>query len=196
MRRRGFTMIEILIVVGIVAVLAAMLIPAVSLIRARSLRVKNESLLMKVHAGLLEYRDTYVSFPQTGADPLVTNRLALYLCTPDATVSRADRSSSVLAGEIPASQIRGEAIVDYYAERPLVFISTLPGSPDPRDVTPLPAVPGSDATSMLDLAYEGYAQGFELWSAGPDRVIDGVRNADANDDNLSVTEPYGDLGVL
>ncbi|MFM6127786.1 MAG: type II secretion system protein [Sphaerospermopsis kisseleviana] len=71
-RRHGFTLVELLVVIGIIALLAALLTPAVmrSLTKARNSAIKNEVDLL--HMALMNYQSEYGAFPPC-ADPLFTS---------------------------------------------------------------------------------------------------------------------------
>lgn len=81
MRRRAVTLIEVLVVMGIISMLAGMLQPVVVLAQRRAQRTNTESLLRKVETGLELFRgeqDTYPfqDHPATEPFPAAPNRLA------------------------------------------------------------------------------------------------------------------------
>jgi hypothetical protein len=152
--------------------------------------------MQKVHAGLCDYNTIYERFPPTEADPLLGNRLAFYLCSEEDAIKRSERNSSVLLGEIATSQIDGEHIRDAFEGREmLLYAYTQPGTDDPRSPVDMPAELMSDDTDWTMTVYRPYRDGFELWSAGPDGLATTLRSDEENDDNVSVTTPFGELNI-
>jgi len=191
--RGGFTMIELLVVVTIVVILAALVFPVVGIMRKRATVTQTEALLQVVHAGLDRYHDLYRRYPPTASDPVAGNRLAFYLCADEGAVTPASGRSSALTGRVDPRRISGEQIVDpWLTGTPLIFISTTPAG-DPRSPIPLPAEFGRDATDATLTAYHGFESAFELWSAGPDGRFHPQRDHADNADNITVTAPFGAL---
>jgi prepilin-type N-terminal cleavage/methylation domain-containing protein len=72
--RRGFTIVELLVVVGIISVLAALITPAV--IRARS-AAKNAAIKTEIdmlHMAVMNYKNEYGSFPPCSGDLTAAGR--------------------------------------------------------------------------------------------------------------------------
>lgn len=193
MRRRGFTLIELLVVVTIIVILAGLLFPVVGIMRKRATVTQTEALLQVVHAGLDRHHDLYRAYPPSGAAPLGGNRLAWFLCAEKGEVTPASGRSSALLDRIDQRRIQGEAIVDpWLSGTPLIYIWRTPTGAE-RSAIPLPAEPGADGSDATATVFQGFENSFELWSAGPDGRFDPIRNHPDNDDNISVTAPFGDL---
>jgi prepilin-type N-terminal cleavage/methylation domain-containing protein len=77
--RRGFTIVELLVVVGIIAVLAALITPAV--IRARS-AARNAAIKAEIdmlHMAVMNYKNEYGSFPPCLSGTLATDPAARHI---------------------------------------------------------------------------------------------------------------------
>ncbi len=61
--RRGFTLMEIMLVVAIILVLVALLVPSLSLAKKRARRVDNEALLNSIANAIQQYETTFNAYP-------------------------------------------------------------------------------------------------------------------------------------
>ena len=70
-RSRGFTLVELLVVVGIIALLIGILIPVASGVRKRGYEVRTKALIAKITAGCHAYYNDWRAYPGIIDEPQV-----------------------------------------------------------------------------------------------------------------------------
>ena len=96
--RRGFTLVEMLVVIAIIALLAALLLPAVQNSREAARRSQCLNNLKQIGLGVLEYHNSHKSFP--------IGSMSGYHPASDAQVSAPLRGASFFVALLPWMDMR------------------------------------------------------------------------------------------
>lgn len=63
-KRRGFTIIELLIVIGVIGILAGMMFPAIQLVRQHALKARTKALIGNISVAIKAYESDWGAWPQ------------------------------------------------------------------------------------------------------------------------------------
>jgi prepilin-type processing-associated H-X9-DG protein/prepilin-type N-terminal cleavage/methylation domain-containing protein len=162
MRRSGFTLIEMLVVVGIIVTLLALALPAITSARNAAASAGCMSNLRQLGLAVTQYRDQFGSYPQYRAEyPPVTNAYGVYrprwqwlmasyvggwAQNPDAIAAAANTADAPTFDNVPL-------------DNPLLVCAAMQGSTSST-------LNSSDATSIRNGSY-GYNFGY----LGNDRTL-------------------------
>jgi len=144
LHRRGFTVIELLVVISIIALLAAVLIMALGKIRERTRNGQARNLLEKMHGAMENYYLFYRSYPpdnqggRSGSQSLNYFLSTAFRVSPD--TSKGEVASSMDVGpmmqfdsiELADPVTAGTKTVIDPWRTPLVYRLTLKDFPDPQ----------------------------------------------------------------
>lgn len=177
--RRAFSLTELLVVLAIIAVLAAMIFPAMGIIRRKATESRCRALLAKVSTAIEAYQQDRKQLPvwqgswvSGGWAWVEANNTMLYteLHSTDPDV-RTNPRKGYLIGELRPAELSGRSIVDPWG-KPLIYY----------------AQPWA-GTSAGAKPFTGNQTAFELWSAGPDMAFDILRGNASDQDNIPA-RPY------
>ncbi len=183
MSKRGFTMVELMITISIIAILAGLLFAVAGTVTKRQKKEATKMLLSKVEAALHMYKNEQGSYPSYVSTS--TNNLWASLgSSGGGYLTNNDLSTT--------KNLNGNNICDEYTEAsgqaygtPLIYLTGF---------TSVASKVG-DIPSSSSQAYFGRKDEFELWSAGPDGDFStGARTSSSssndNYDNITVGK-YG-----
>ena len=175
--RRGFTLIELIIVIGVIMLLVGMLVSASVLLIRRATNEQSRALLGKVATAIEAYqqdRNRLPAWQGTWANGSWTwveaNATMLYSELVTTTNDhRGNPRKGYLAGELNPADIANNRIIDPWGN-PLIYYTSPWSGPK---------------------AFSGNASAFELWSAGRDGAFLDLRTWSAKPDKDNIpAKPY------
>jgi len=180
-RRAGFTLVEVLVVIGVLVLLLAMLFPAFNAIRRNQKIRRTDATLQAIASGIEAYRNDYGLYPPcehaTGTSR--GNRSLVTLLN-----AKGGRSAPYLPSAFyDGGEIRMPLLLDEW-ERPFVYFDTAAM----RDTTVHDYdILGDRAVRPARAANGDYYNfgRFQLWSCGPDEQNNQGRGSDQGADDIA-----------
>jgi len=161
-RRRGFTLVELLVVIGIIALLVGILIPVVSRVRTAAYGANTKALMQKISAACSTYQLTFNAYPGIMPNLAYTDppSLGSQFSNPGAytTFTQGEDLVVTLAGGLKAAGGKYDFDPQYLGQGPTNFNPLNGGqahaafiSADPNDITPKDAAGTYTISSNTDL---------------------------------------------
>jgi type II secretory pathway pseudopilin PulG len=161
MRRDAFTLMELLVVIGIIMLLMALLFPALGMVRRHSLKVKCQTLMAQVEAACDHYRNLNGDYP----DSLGMSSAFMSGTTPRLSTDPA----------IGWTAVAGDLLTRIRSVDPDHFTGTALEDPWRQSLRyrPVQYYPFSAAAAKnVDKDPPPNSTKFQLWSCGPDEKDD------------------------
>jgi len=180
-RRDGFTLVELLVVMGVIMVLLGILFPVYSSIRRSQKVERTKAAVQAVASGVEAYQNDYGVYPPAEFVSEPVNRGNRSLVT--LLNAKGGRSAPYLpSAYYERGEIVGPLLVDEW-ERPFIYFDT---SVMREDISHDYGIAGNRSVSPARGA-EGFCNlgRFQLWSCGPNERNDGGRGHRAGADDVA-----------
>lgn len=158
---RGFTLMELLIVILIIGVLAGLLMPAVMIAKEASRKAKTRSIIANVAAGVERFRMQNGSYPDL-TPPVTTPP------TPALTIQEHLESIDADAFSPNSPNVDGDQIIDAWGTA--IFYRSFEDYPFDENI----------ADGKVDSLNPPNPDSFQIWSFGPNQTNDDGELDDIN----------------
>ncbi len=163
-QRRGFTIIEILVVVSIIAILAGMIMPTFYFAKGRARTAAAQAEVKHLETAFKAYLDTYKVWPDTWPDALGNNDIKDDMFK----VLRGDKIGSMNPQKIAFYEFKN--MTNYPSSHEFFALDPWSDPSDPTSLKAYQALFDKDYDNKVTIGNKDIYRSVLVWSYGEDRV--------------------------